>query len=830
MRMLSWNCQELENSWTVRSLCKIVRDQAPIVCFLIETHLDKEGFQIHCKDIPFKNKLIVKKLNTVGGLALLWKADVQLDVINYTEHHFLAKVVEEDGYECSGDSNQMEEYLDTVQCKVTIDMIEILSSDYSAEEIKAAVFQIGPTKAPGPDVVYETLHAMHSRRSGRRGYMALKLDVSKAYDRVEWSFLRGIMSKLDLPECWIDREMSCVTSTSFSIRIDGKAYGNIQPSRGLRQGDPLSPYLFLLCAEGFSSMLAKAQEEERLHGVVICRRAPSISHLLFADDSLLFCKASQEEVQVISEVLQTYAASSGQCINFEKSSVYFSSNTAIEDRERIKEKMGVREVERFESYLKLPTLVGRAKYQTFSYLKDRVWKKNSELERIIIVKSWEGNSYKSSAQLPVKLCDELKACARFWWGQMNNERKIHWKSWNGLTQAKKEGGMGFRDLRNFNLAMLAKQGWRLLHEKESLVFRCFKAKYFPRGSFLEVTDVPNSSFVWKSLLVAQHILKKGCCWRVGDGRSIQVMHDKWIPNYPTNQVLHPLLEAEEDWISKVHTGLTCVAAYKNGVYSVKSGYYIARGLTRERNGMEESSGMRNKGFIWSRLWKLKLPSKIKVFGWRACQEIFPMKGNLARSRIVKDGMCELCKQETEMVLHVLWGCGVARDVWAGCKGRIQKRVGSRANFIHLFEEMMDKLEVEELELFLDPTQLVKCATDVLQEYHGTMELLAIQSSTGLVLKWESLVGSSFNINFDAAVFAEIDASGIGVIVQNDKVEAMAALSARGPPMQDSKEAEVLACQRAMAFTVEAGFTELVLEGDNSIVMKSINNSTLYMRI
>ena len=122
--------------------------------------------------------------------------------------------------------------------------------------------------------------------------------------------------------------MSCVTSTSFSVRINGKAFGNIQPTRGLCQGDPLSPYLFLLCAEGFSSLLAKAQDGGRLHGVSICRRASCISHLLFADDSLLFCRANQEEVQVISETLQTYAAASGQCINFEKSLVFFSSNTA----------------------------------------------------------------------------------------------------------------------------------------------------------------------------------------------------------------------------------------------------------------------------------------------------------------------------------------------------------------------------------------------------------------------------------------------------------------------------------------------------------------------
>ena len=138
-------------------------------------------------------------------------------------------------------------------------------------------------------VAYETLHAMHCKKNGKKGSLALKLDVSKAYDRVEWSFLRGIMSKLGFPDAWVDRVMSCVTTPCFSVRINGKAYGNIVPTRGFRQGDPLSPYLFLLCAEGFTSLLTKVEEEGKLHGVSICRRAPSVSHLLFADDSLLFC-------------------------------------------------------------------------------------------------------------------------------------------------------------------------------------------------------------------------------------------------------------------------------------------------------------------------------------------------------------------------------------------------------------------------------------------------------------------------------------------------------------------------------------------------------------
>ena len=133
------------------------------------------------------------------------------------------------------------------------------------------------------------------------------------------------MTKLGFPQLWIDRVMSCISTPSFSVCINGESYGNIKPSRGLCQGDPLFPYLFLLCAEGFTSLLANAELEDRLHGVTICRRAPSILHLLFADDSLVFCRANREEVHMIMEILHLYASASGQCINLEKSSVFFAT-------------------------------------------------------------------------------------------------------------------------------------------------------------------------------------------------------------------------------------------------------------------------------------------------------------------------------------------------------------------------------------------------------------------------------------------------------------------------------------------------------------------------
>ena len=143
----------------------------------------------------------------------------------------------------------------------------------------------------------------------------------------------------------------------------------------------MSPYLFLICAEGFTLLLAKAKFEGRLHGVAMCRSAPSITNLLFANDSLIFCQTNKDEVQVVSDTLQLYAKASGQCINLEKSSAYFNSNVSVEQKAWIIDKLKVKEVEKFDAYLGLPTLIGRRKYDTFAFIKERIWKK---------MKGWKG--------------------------------------------------------------------------------------------------------------------------------------------------------------------------------------------------------------------------------------------------------------------------------------------------------------------------------------------------------------------------------------------------------------------------------------------------------
>lgn len=121
--------------------------------------------------------------------------------------------------------------------------------------------------------------------------MAVKLDISKAYDRVEWNFLRQMMIRLGFDERWVDLAMETVRTSTYSILINGEPKGFVQPSRGIKKGDPLSPYLFLLCAEGLSGMMKKALETKQLHGVLSCTGGVCVSHLLFANDCLLFCEA-----------------------------------------------------------------------------------------------------------------------------------------------------------------------------------------------------------------------------------------------------------------------------------------------------------------------------------------------------------------------------------------------------------------------------------------------------------------------------------------------------------------------------------------------------------
>ncbi|KAK9995712.1 hypothetical protein SO802_020398 [Lithocarpus litseifolius] len=145
-------------------------------------------------------------------------------------------------------------------------------------------------------LAFETMHHISMKKGGKMGEMTLKLDMNKAYDRMEWGCLDKIMERLGFDSKWRSLSMLCISFVTYSIKINGKPTGHITPSRGICQGNPLSPYLFLLCAEGLSTLIQQAVGRGQLDGIAVCHGGPKLSHLFFADDSLIFCKATIAEL------------------------------------------------------------------------------------------------------------------------------------------------------------------------------------------------------------------------------------------------------------------------------------------------------------------------------------------------------------------------------------------------------------------------------------------------------------------------------------------------------------------------------------------------------
>jgi hypothetical protein len=149
--------------------------------------------------------------------------------------------------------------------------------------------------------------------------------------------------------------------------------------------------------------------------------------------------------------------------------------------------------------------------------------------------------------LPIGLFKELNSLMQnFWWGHKDNKSRIHWMSWQRLGFSKTKGEMGFRDLRFFNKDLLAKQGWRLLHNPHSLAGQILKAKYFSRSSFLEAQLGGWPSYAWRSIMSSSDLIKEECVWRFGNGSDVRILGDKWFPQPTTYGIQSPpnLLPAE----------------------------------------------------------------------------------------------------------------------------------------------------------------------------------------------------------------------------------------------------------------------------------------------
>ncbi|XP_058784450.1 uncharacterized protein LOC131659256 [Vicia villosa] len=322
----------------------------------------------------------------------------------------------------------------------------------------------------------------------------------------------------------------------LALKIDINIVGPIVPGRGLRQGDPLSPYLFILITEGLPTLIK---------GTV--------------------AKANVDEVTHLMKVLETYAKASGQEINLNKYEVFFSRNLSFPAQEDLANVMGVRHVLGTGKYLGLPSMIGRSKKATFTFIKDGIWERINYWKGRSLSKAGKEVMIKSVLQailaymmsiyifLETMISEIEKMLNAFWWCGGSNRKGIRWMAWDKLACSKREGGLGFRDFRAFNMAMVAKQGWFLMNNMQALVSRFFKARYFPKTTFLDANLGYNPSFVWRSIWKAREVLTIGCRWSIGD---------------EAEEILFvPLVEdvTEDSLVWKEE---------KDGQYNVRSGYRV----------------------------------------------------------------------------------------------------------------------------------------------------------------------------------------------------------------------------------------------------------------
>jgi hypothetical protein len=332
-------------------------------------------------------------------------------------------------------------------------------------------------------------------------------------------------------------------------------------------------------------------------------------------------------------------------------------------------------------------MIGRKKKDVFAYIKDRIWKR---------INSWRGRSLSRAGKevmiksvlqaipsyvmsdylIPKSTIKEIERMMNsFWWGGGANNKGIKWLALDRMTQPKTQGGMGFRDLHAFNLAMIAKQGWNFLTKPHSLVAKLYKARYFLNSSLFESKIGHNPSYAWRGIWQARQILMHGCRWSIGSGTNIRVMNDPWlrgnegawIPS-PQAQGVHNLLvndlmvsnmkvwdKSKIESIFPIHVA-RCILKIllfgtlendklvwvdnANGIYSVKSGYKVMMNIT----GLSHAVNQQEE---WKDLWNIRAPPKAKNLLWRINKGCLPTRLRLQDKRVTCPLLCSICNQEIE---------------------------------------------------------------------------------------------------------------------------------------------------------------------------------------
>ncbi|KAM2348663.1 hypothetical protein ACFX1X_012268 [Malus domestica] len=562
------------------------------------------------------------------------------------------------------------------------------------------------------DAVLIANEVVEEVRQKKEKGLVLKIDFEKAYDHVEWRFMEEVLQRKGFGNRWRKWMQGCLSSANFSVLINGRPRGKFQASRGLRQGDPLSPFLFTLVVDVLSRLMEKAQETDLIKGLCIGQEKMEISHLQFADDTIFFLTEDEEVWNNLIQVLNLFCSVSGLKIN--KAKCFLAGiNSESEKLNRLAVSWGC-EVGRWPiKYLGLP-LGGRPRAIKFwdpvvETMERRLqsWKKAflSRGGKLTLIQSVLGSMpiyYMSLFKIPCGVRGRLEKLMKgFLWEGMEEGKKTHLAKWELVTKNKEEGGLGVGNLRNQNEALLAKWLWRLPRESQSLWHKVIRSKYGLQANGWDALPQRrvSSRSPWKDISSGSHQFLSCCTFEVGNGERVRFWEDGWLTGGPLkeqfprlfllsrkhNQNISSFVEVSSNplsWNFDFRRNLNEMEIVEVATLLQKLEEVRLSPLKMDiRRWNLEASGLfscksyrsllSNNGSVhyfppYPQIWKSKVPLKVKILVWLVANGNLNTCDRIQRRNplmCLSPHWCSLCKAKEESVNHIFLHCSYSIQLW-----------------------------------------------------------------------------------------------------------------------------------------------------------------------
>ncbi|XP_057775038.1 uncharacterized protein LOC130994018 [Salvia miltiorrhiza] len=529
------------------------------------------------------------------------------------------------------------------------------------------------------------------QRTNRGINMACKIDIRNAFDTLRWGFIFQVLRANGYHENFIHWISIIFSSARLSILYNGRLTGYFACSRGVRQGDPLSPILFGIAEDVLSSLISSCVDSRHLTPMSFSRFSNFPTHLLYADDVILFCRATIRNAKKILDILQYYGSISGQLCSQEKSNLFFSRHVSTDRRRAIHRILGFSVGSLPMTYLGVPIFTGRPRASYFIQIFDKIvqkfakWKglQLSMAGRLCLVKSVIQSSIVHSMMVykwPKSLLHSLdRYCRNFVWTGNINQRASCPVSWGRSCSPKLEGGLGIRSFTIMNQSFFMKLAWKMI-KGEDWAHQIMRSRYLTTFSYAK-DHIVNSS-VWLGLKDEVNHLVDDSYACVDSGDCTYFWRDDWlgyklvdklkIPTY-----MHDFLNfSVQDYFydNTWHFSTAFVNSFPEVVADIilvpMNGGKDARFWKHSVSGNVSTAlafarkGHRFPEVNWGKwIWEPFIPVRRSILCWRVIHGRLPTLDILIRQGMVRPNGCVICYACDESISHVLWSCSKVKPIW-----------------------------------------------------------------------------------------------------------------------------------------------------------------------